>query len=190
MSKTVTKVEKKTTIVKINKPSNDVVEELSDNEDITLGMKKDELFDSKKELKTFKTKTMSVKDLDNLDEEKSDIVEKSTIRKTKNEKYKDDQKVVLEKLKIMIGMKSNGTFLSATVSNEKKKICGEYLEEVKKYYENTIWKRIGKGESTQSAMALIRNLFLFHGYEIISREFKDGDQRGYKYYVISPEKTN
>lgn len=44
MSKTVTKVEKKTTTVKINKPLNDIVEELSDNEDITFGLKKDELF--------------------------------------------------------------------------------------------------------------------------------------------------
>jgi hypothetical protein len=47
MSKTVTKVEKKTTTVKINNPSNNIVKELSDNEDIFFGLKKDELFDGK-----------------------------------------------------------------------------------------------------------------------------------------------
>jgi hypothetical protein len=37
-------------------------------------------------------------------------------------------------------------------------------------------------------MAIIRKLFTYHGFEIVSKEFRSGEERGYKYYVVPVEK--
>jgi hypothetical protein len=105
----------------------------------------------------------------------------------KNAKFKKEQDVLFHKLKKIIELSSVNTFLSTTINKNNEKIIGEILPEMKLYHHSKLWSQFN-GTGTQSSMAIIRKLFTYHGFEIVSKEFRSGEERGYKYYVVPVEK--
>ena len=108
---------------------------------------------------------------------------KSNVFPLKDTKFKIQQNEFFEKIKKVIKMNSTGCFLSTVVAENNELITGKMLDEMKKYYHSKLWSKI-VGTDTQSSMAIIRKVFAHHGFELISKEFKNGEIRGYKYYAI------
>lgn len=113
-------------------------------------------------------------------------VKKFTI---KDAKFKKEQNILFEKIKKIIDLTSANTFLSTTVVENNEKITGEILAEMKLYHHSRLWSQL-HSTSTQGSMAIIRKIFMHHDFEIISKEFRSGEERGYKYYVVPIDKTS
>lgn len=117
---------------------------------------------------------------------KSRLQKKENITKKKlpkDEMYKKDQDLLFQRTKELIKLTPENTFLSNTIAENNEKITGELLEEMKKYFHSKTWNRLNKS-NTRSSLAVLKKLFKYYNYEIISKEYTKGTNRGYKYYVV------
>ncbi len=109
-------------------------------------------------------------------------------RLTKNEIYKSDQNKLFDDLKILIEVKTNGTFTSENIKNKNDEITSDILERFKKYYDSSMSRGID-GKDTKASVAIIKKIFGYHGFEVIGQEYKktlsDGKVfRGTKYVMV------
>lgn len=104
-------------------------------------------------------------------------------RLTKNEIHKKDQDLLFEDLKKIIGLDKNNSFKSVTVVANNDKITGEFLERIKKYHEFKLLRYI-KGTNTRSSIKIVKKICEYHGYQILTKEWGIGENKGYRYYMI------
>jgi hypothetical protein len=112
---------------------------------------------------------------------------KKLVIPVKNIRFKNEQDELFKKVKNLIKLTESNSFLSTTIIENNEKITGEIFADLKMYHHSKMWSQLS-ANGTQSSMSVIRKIFMFHGFEIISKEFRSGDVRGYKYYVVPLEK--
>jgi hypothetical protein len=146
----------------------------------------DVIFDDKPKKVPPKKVTKVGKDVeDSSDKKKDDTKEKKTRNKlSKNEMYKEDQHRTFEELKQLINVKKNNTFTSEDVKNQNDIIVTNILEKLKKYYGAGLSRGINTSE-TKASVAIIRKIFKYHGFELATKEYANGDVRGIKYVMVS-----
>lgn len=119
-----------------------------------------------------------------------DLVERKK-KVTKDELYKSDQDQLFQKVKDLIKLSPNNTFLSKTVAEHNEKITKEVLADIKKYFHSSIWCNMRvESCSTQSSLVVLKKIFSQYNYNIISHECKKNGQSYVKYYVVPKEEDD
>lgn len=125
--------------------------------------------------------------LSNQQDSKLEILNKKTVVRKKKlskfEMYKEEQNDTFDKLKILLDVKKNGTFTSEKVKRESEELTTVYLQKIKKFYDTSLVRSI-KGEDIKACMAIIKKIFKHHGYELATKEYQDGEERGIKYVMV------
>jgi hypothetical protein len=134
-----------------------------------------------------KNKVIKVKKEDNVDEKNLSTVVKPK-KKSKNELFKEDQKIFFDRMKKIVGVKdTNQSFILKDVTKEEEeKMINDLLEGMKKYYDSNMSRGIS-GKDSKTLLAIVRKLCDFHGYDLIKKEIKTSDDRWFQYYIVSQE---
>lgn len=116
-------------------------------------------------------------------EEKNVTNKEPKKRLSKNEIYLEDQERTFNELKALINVKKNNTFTSEDVRQHNDEIMTNIFRKLKKYYDAILSKGINTTE-IKASVAIIRKIFKHHGFELATKEYKQGDIRGVIYVMI------
>ena len=123
----------------------------------------------------------------NSSNEKIKKVRKDRIKK--DDLFKEEQLVVLDKMKKLIEYNEvEKSYFGYIIEQKKAEITGHFFNEIKKYYHSNIWYRCSN-DKPRSHFQLIKNVFKYHKYKIAASHVRiklkdDTSVDTYKYLAV------